>query len=110
MLAGMVTAATETVGMVGQVDADSSPGEVVSRLTPVAERIGSTAAGIAGVVREVDGVKSQVAAVLKGGQPGPLVAMVDQVKQALVPLVAVVGGAKRVTEETISEARQTGNF
>jgi len=99
-----------TVGVVEQVNDDMSPADVVSTLSPAAQKVDAVATGTSAVIKELDGVKAGVAAALRGGQPGPLVAMIDQAKQILVQVGAATDRAKRQTEETINEARQTGNF
>jgi hypothetical protein len=110
MQAGTATNVRATIEVVQQVKDDMNPGEVVSTLTPAADKIGAAGTSVATVIKEIDEAKAQVADVLRGGQPRPLVAMVEQIKQALVPVVPAAGRAKRQTEETIAEARQMGNF
>jgi hypothetical protein len=110
MLANEARTVEATVGILQQVNDDMSPADVVSTLSPAAERIGSAGTRTGTVIHELDRVKAQVAGVLRGGQPGPLVAMVEQIKQNLVRAVGAIAEAKRKTEEAIGKARQTGNF
>lgn len=106
-VAGTVEA---TVGIVQGVVAEMSPDEVVATLSPAVEKIGGVGAGIAAAVKELDGAKGQAAAALRGGQPGPLVTMVEQAGQLLTQAMAVAESAKRQADEAISETRQLGNF
>jgi hypothetical protein len=99
-----------TAEIVTQVTDDMSPAEIVSTLTPAAQQAGSVHTGTAGVLTEVDRAKTQVASVLRGGQPGPLIGLLDQIKQALLQVIGSIGEAKQVTDETIAEAQKTGNL
>jgi hypothetical protein len=110
MQAGVARTVQSTGNMIQRATEDMSPADVVSTLSPAAERIGSASTGTSAVLAELDGLKSEIAAALKGGQPRPLVALVDQLKQTLTQVVASLGAAKQRTDETIAEARLTGNL
>lgn len=110
MEASIGTALASAGEIVQRVTKDMSPGEVVSTLSPVIQRADATSSTVGAVNAEVDRLKANVAAVLRGGQPAPTIALLDQIKQAVQRVSAHLGDAKQRTEETISEARQTGNF
>ena len=110
MQAGVVTSVKQTGEVVQGVTEDMSPADVVSTLSPAAQQLGSSSTATSAIVAEVDGAKTDIAAALRGGTPGPLIALADQLKQALTQVRSHLGGAKQRTEETIAAARQTGNF
>jgi hypothetical protein len=105
-VASSTKAAAETVQ---GVDANTSPDEVVSTLTPVMQQIDSATTDVGAISAEVDAAKTDATAALKGGKPGPMLAALDQIKQAHTQLVGTLADGKQRTEETITEARETGN-
>jgi hypothetical protein len=110
MQAVMVTTAKGTAEMVHRVTADMSPADVVSTLSPASQQMGSASTTASGISAELDKLNAEIAAALRGGQPGPLIALANQVKRALTQVVGNLETAKRATDETIAAARQTGNF
>jgi hypothetical protein len=82
----------------------------VSTLTPAVQQLDATTTSMTPIVTEVDAAKTDATAALKGGKPGPMLAMLDQIKQALAQVMSGLTDAKQRTEETIAQARQTGNF
>jgi ABC-type transporter Mla subunit MlaD len=110
MLAEVAATVTSTAGEVQRVTDDMSPEDVVSTLDPAAKKIGATSTSASAILSELDGLKGEIAKTLKGGQPRPLMALADQMKNALVQVSGYLGAAKQRTDETIAEARQAGNF
>lgn len=110
MQAAVTTTVTTTVGVIQRVTEDMSPADVVSTLSPAAQQIAAATTSTTAILSDVDGLKSDIAAALQGGQPGRLIAMADQVRQALVQVVSTLGATKQRTDDVIDEARQMGNF
>jgi len=106
VVATVTSAAETTRGVTGQM----SPADVVSTLSPVADRISSASTAASGLLAESNRLKGQIETVLRGGRPGPLTAMVDEMKHAVVAAVGGLVVAEKWTNEAIEEARQTGNF
>jgi hypothetical protein len=111
----MQSAVATTVAPIGEavqrVSTDGlSPADVVSTLTLAAQQIGTASTSTAAVLHEVDRLKTDIAAALKGGQPGPLIALADEVRHALVHAAGSLDTAKQRTDQAVSEARQMGNF
>jgi hypothetical protein len=110
MQAGVATVAKEAVEAVQRVTEEMTPADVVSTLSPAAQQIDSASAEAAAASAEVDKLRTEVAGALRGGRPGPLVALVDQIKGALTQAVGSLRVAKTAADATIAAARQTGNF
>jgi len=107
---GATTSTKATAETVQGVTADTNPDEVVSTLTPAAQQLDGTVTSTAAIITEVDAAKTDATAALKGGKPGPMIAMLDQIKQAQAQATSALADAKQRTEETVAQARQTGSF
>ena len=110
MQGGVAATAKCTAEMVRRVTEDMSPADVVSTLAPAAQQLGSASTAASATTAELDKLAAEIAAALRGGQPGPLIGLVNQVKQAMVRVVAGLGTAKKTVDDTITAAQQTGNF
>jgi hypothetical protein len=107
---GAATSTKATAETVQGVTADTNPDEVVSTLTPTAQQLDAAVTSMTAIVTEVDAAKTDATAALKGGKPGPMIAMLDQIKQAQAQATSALADAKQRTEETVAQARQTGSF
>jgi uncharacterized phage infection (PIP) family protein YhgE len=107
---GAATSTKATAEVVQGVTADTNPEEVASTLTPAMQQLDATVTSITTILTEVDAAKTEATAALKGGKPGPMLAMLDQIKQSLGQVTSGVADAKQRTEETVAQARETGNF
>jgi len=111
MQSALAATVTPINGIVLRVTTDdTSPADVVSTLSPAAQQIGVASTSTSAILPEVDTLKNNIAAALKGGQPGPLIAIADQIKHALVQTVGSLDTARQRTDQAITEARQIGNF
>jgi hypothetical protein len=108
--AGVATTAREAAGTVQRVIDEMTPADVVSTLSPASQQMGSASAKAGAASVEVDRLKAEITAALRGGRPGPLVSLVDQIKRALTRAVGSLGVANTATDEIIEAALQTGNF
>jgi len=107
---GAATSTKASAEVVQGVTADTNPEEVVSTLMPAVQQFDATTTSMTPIVTEVDAAKTEATAALRGGKPGPMLAMLDQIKQALAQVISGLTDAKQRTDETIAQARQTGNF
>ena len=106
-----VAATTKGAGeMVQRVTDGMNPDDVVSTLSPAAGQMGSASTAASATISELDKLATEITAALRGGKPGPLVALVNQIKQPMVRVVSGLATAKTATEETITAAREMGNF
>jgi hypothetical protein len=109
MLTMSVNDVQTILGRVRQVDDRTSPADVVSILSPAAQSIGVTAAGIGAAISALDVSAQQISATLRGGRPAPLLAMTHQIQRSLVEVVDALGLARRQVDEAAAKARNLGN-
>ncbi len=106
----VATSTKATTEAVQRVTADMNPEAVVATLTPVMQQLDVASTNTAAIVTEVDAAKTDATAALKGGKPGPMIAALEQIKQALGQVVSALGDSKQRTDETVAQARETGSF
>jgi len=110
MQAGVAATTNRVTEMVQRVTDDMSPADVESTLSPAAQQVGSASAAATASTAQLNDLAAEIADILRGGNPGPLVGLVNQIKQATVQVASGLDKAKTTIEETITAARQTGNF
>jgi hypothetical protein len=92
------------------VPQEASPQLVISVLAPVAQRGGELPQSIHGIAEQLLGrVKQQIAVALQGGQPGLLLAAVEQAQQALARAAQEIRTTGEQVGATIIRAQQAGN-
>jgi small-conductance mechanosensitive channel len=104
------SAAKRIVEVVQRVNADMSPDDVVSTLSPAVRQLDAAAASTTAILIEVNAATVQANASLKGGKPQQMAYLLNDLDQRLTRALAKFEAAKARTEETIAEARQLGNF
>ena len=82
--------------------------ETITACAPLAEKMDGIRAAINGCVERVDQAKRLTAAVLQGGEPGPMLGRLDSIRNVLVTIAARVTEAKQHVETTLAEAKATG--
>ncbi len=87
---------------------EMSPEQTIAVLAPVQEKVGGVQDQVAATITKVEETKQVAAAVLRGGQPGPMVSALDAVKQVLVLVAQRAGTAKHGVQTAVGEARQLG--
>ncbi|SCL25733.1 hypothetical protein GA0070616_3165 [Micromonospora nigra] len=105
-LAGSIGEATKAIAAVPN---EASPQETIAGLVPVQSAVDAARDAAAGAITGVGEAQQLVAMVLQGGQPGPLLQVLDSIKQVLVLVVARTGGARQAVEAAIAQARQLGS-
>jgi hypothetical protein len=90
----------EAAGPVADASGGASPQETVALLNPASEHVSRVRDGVAGLVEQVTQVQQLTGAVLLGGQPGPMLAALDQVKQDLTGVI----GQSDLTREAVAAA------
>jgi hypothetical protein len=94
----------------GTVTDETTPQQVVTRLTPVAEKISRARTAIAGVVDALTRLEQQASAALEGGQPQQLRAAIRRPRELLVPAtVTALDSARNAIDATIKQAQALGN-
>ncbi|MEV7230753.1 DUF6244 family protein [Polymorphospora sp. NPDC051019] len=91
------------------VPRQSTPQETVAMLRPAMEKLNGIHAGVGGCIGQVDQAKQIAAAVLHGGDPGPLLARLDAILQVLAGVGQHVDAVREQIEAAIGEARRTGS-
>ncbi|WP_109505846.1 DUF6244 family protein [Nocardioides speluncae] len=99
----------EAAARVATVPKDPTGDDVVSDLEPAGKQIGDIPGRLQGVSNQVDGLQSAVATVLKGSQPGPLLALLEDIKKPLPGVIGAVSAAVQRNDEVIGEARGAGD-
>lgn len=94
---------------VAGVPKGASPEEIANRLGPARQTLADGPTRIAGIITLVRDAASSATAALRGGQPGPLVAAINQIRERLTPTHAQVQDAHQHVEAAIKGARSTGN-
>lgn len=82
--------------------------ETIAACAPLGEKMDSIRTAVGGCVERVDQAKKLTAAVLHGGEPGPMLGRLDGVRQVLVALAHRVTEAKQHVETALAEAKATG--
>jgi hypothetical protein len=98
------------VGLVAAAPPRPSPDQVVQALSPAGEQVGSASTGLTGAAQQVEQVQQQAHATLTGGDPGPLVQALGQVKQLALELTQQCTGARQTIDQAIVQVRQTGGL
>jgi hypothetical protein len=102
------TAVSEAVAVVTAAPRETSPQDTVAVLSGAAEKLAAARDGLVAALGMVDETQRSVVAVLRGGQPGPMVVTLDGLRQALAEQVQRCAAAERQVGVAIAAARQTG--
>ncbi|SRR6266508_2394584 len=86
----------------------ANPEQVKAKLAAAAHEVGNARNGIGAVVIDLAQISSHIATVLRGGQPGRLIAIVDGAKQAVAQAADHLDSAQRKITEAANEADQIG--
>jgi hypothetical protein len=86
-----------------------SPDETISGLTPTQSTLDDARAVAAGTIEQVTEAQQLVAAILQGGQPGPMLSALENIKQVLTQVTQRAGSARQLVDAAIAEARQLGS-
>jgi len=86
----------------------SNPEQVKAKLAAAVHDVRAARKGIGAVVTNLAQVSSHIATVLRGGQPGRLLALVDGAKGAVVQAAEQLDSARRKIGEAANEADQIG--
>jgi hypothetical protein len=105
-LAGLLGEASKATAAVPQ---GASPEETIAGLTPVQSTIDSARDAAAGTIAQVTEAQQLVTATLQGGQPGPMLSALENLKQVLVQVAQRTSTARQFVEGAIAEARQLGS-
>ncbi|MEV0732664.1 DUF6244 family protein [Polymorphospora sp. NPDC050346] len=108
-IGSLAVLAGEATTVLSAVPRQSTPQEAVAMLAPVMEKLNGIHDGVGGCIGQVDQAKQVTAAVLHGGDPGPLLARLDALLQILAGVGQHVNAAREQVVAAISEARRAGS-
>jgi hypothetical protein len=108
-IAGLGNSVNEARTPVASAPDQMSPQQTIAVLAPASEKIGTIHSEIGGAIAKVDQVRQLATATLQGGQPGPMLARLDAIKQVLVAVAQRGNTAKQQVETALAEARKTGD-
>jgi len=108
-----IAAVQVSAGEAGQaltaVPTQVSPQLMVTVLVPVGEKLTVVNDGVAAALAKVDEAQRLAATALQGGQPGPLLALLNGIKQTLGQVSQRAQTARQHLAVALTEARQTGS-
>ncbi|TDB81554.1 DUF6244 family protein [Micromonospora sp. KC721] len=108
-LGGLAGSIGEATKMTAAVAREATPQETIRGLAPVQDRVDSAREAAAAVITQVGAARQLAAVVLQGGQPGPLLQSLENIKQVLVSVVQRANSARQAVEVAVAEARQLGS-
>lgn len=108
-LAGVSRSVSEATAPVAAAPKERSPQQTVAVLTPAAGKIAAARDGIAAAVAKVDEAQRLTAAVLQGGQPGPMLAALEATRKVLIQVAQRCAAANQQVDAASVAARQIGN-
>ncbi|MBE1485382.1 DUF6244 family protein [Plantactinospora soyae] len=104
-LAGLIGEASKATAAVPQ---GASPENTIAGLTPVQSTVDGARDAVAGTMAQVAEAQQLVTLTLQGGQPGPMLSVLEGIKQVLAQVAQRTGTARQFVDRTIAEARQLG--
>ncbi|MBN1174041.1 MAG: hypothetical protein JXA67_17845 [Micromonosporaceae bacterium] len=91
------------------VNSQMSPQEATAQFATGVEQLDAMREAVFSAAQQVNAAKGRVEAVLRGGQPGPMLARLDGVRQSLVMAAQQGDVAKSRINVTIARTGQLGN-
>jgi len=107
-LAAVGPAINEAAAPVHGASGKPSPEETIALLNPANEQVGVIRDALAGLTGQVTQVQQQAGAVLQGGQPGAMVATLEQIKQVLGEVIGQSDTTRQALNVAIAQARHLG--
>lgn len=86
-----------------------TPEQVIATLTNAAEKVNNIHQEIGASIGRVDEIRTLITRVLQGGNPGPMLSMLENLKQIVSLIAQRTGTTRQSLQAAINEARQTGN-
>jgi hypothetical protein len=108
-LGGLATTLDEAAKATAAVPQEATPDETIIGLTPVGSAVDGARDATTAAIAQLDEAKRLVTTVLRGGQPGPLVQALENVKQVLVLMVQRTATARQSVDTALAAARQLGS-
>lgn len=103
---GSLSEATKPVTAAPQ---EISPEQSIAMLSPALETINTAATSVAATINKINDTQRLTVRILQGGQPAPMVAALEGIKQILTQVAQRCDVTKQLLGAAIAEARQTGD-
>ncbi|MBE1486332.1 DUF6244 family protein [Plantactinospora soyae] len=87
----------------------STPEETISGLTPLQSTLDNSRSVATRTIEQVTEAQQLVTVILQGGQPGPMLSALENIKQVLAQATQRAGTARQYVDAAIVEARQLGS-
>lgn len=100
----------EAIGPVSAAGSSPSPEETIALLLPVGERITTVQADVSGIVAVVTETQHLASMSLHGGRPAPVVAALEEIRQALNEVFQQAGTVRADVSGTVAKARRLGDL
>lgn len=92
-----------------EITAEMTPEQVNAKLAVGVEEASTVRTGISGAMEQMAAAKEKISAVLRGGQPGPLLSMIETTRQIMWQTGQHLDSAVQNAREATTEATQAGN-
>lgn len=100
----------EAAGPVAEAPKGASTQQAIEGLAAATAKADAAFEAVSAGIHKIEEAQRLAAAVLQGGQPGPLLAMLGEIKKRLVDMIQHAAKAKQDLGVAIAEAKQTGRF
>jgi hypothetical protein len=108
-ITGLGTSIDEARAPLTSAPDQMSPQQTINVLAAAAEKMGTIHTRIGATIATVDQVRQLTTAILEGGQPGPMLARLDAIKQVLIAVARHGNTAKQQVDAALAEARKTAD-
>ncbi|MEV0730607.1 DUF6244 family protein [Polymorphospora sp. NPDC050346] len=108
-LSGMAAVAREAATTLAATPQQPAPQEITATLGAVSGNLNSITDGICRCIGQVDQAKQVTVTVLRGGDPGTLLARLDAIHTVLAAVGQRVAATRHQVEAATAEARSTGS-
>ena len=99
----------ETSAAIATVPKQATPQETRSVLEPVTQKLDGIHAAIAAVMEAITKAQQLAVAILEGGQPGPMLARLDAIRQTMLAVAERNNQTKQHLTDALAAARTTGD-
>ncbi|MEV0733686.1 DUF6244 family protein [Polymorphospora sp. NPDC050346] len=107
-IGGLSVLVGETGTAVAGAHAQPTAGQITAAFAPLLHRLGELPAEVGRCIGQVDQARQLTVEILRGGDPGVMMARLDAVRQALVAVGQYGTDTVRVVEAAVAEAGQLG--
>jgi len=107
--AGIAVSTTEAITTAGSAVGELSPQQTITVLAPAQQALSAAMEKIVATIHKLAETRRMTEAVLRGGQPGPMLTALDSIGQVLEMVAQRGTVAGQSLNEAIAQARQVGD-